>query len=163
MKKHLFFICRMALFVCILTACNHSGPMAPAEAPEHIKTSEELRQELKQTEQNNPLTYVHGSGETLKPNQVETRKAGLFRDAEYEMQRYFLDGSVKNTASVATFKDEVIKVSYVSETNTVISDELLTVYRVLTPNGVADYEFKVNPPVDMKSFNVQLVGATAVY
>jgi len=153
---------RLVLFACIFTACNHSGN-TPTPAPERPKTPEELRQELKQNELNNPLTYVHSFSETLKPNRVETKKAGFFSDAQYEIQGYLLDGSVKNTASVGTFKDEVIKVSYISETNTVISTDQLTIYKILSPNGVAEYEFKVNPPADMKTFNVQLVGATAVY
>jgi hypothetical protein len=164
--KNLLSLIRLAIFACIFTSCNHASntTSSTSPSPETVrpKTPEELRQELKQTEQNNPTTYVHSFGETLTPNQVQTREAGLFRDAQYEIQGYWLKVSLKNSASVATFKDAIIKVSYISETNTVISTEQIPIYQILSPNGVIYYQNKVSPPADMKSFNVQVVGATPV-
>ena len=154
--KNVFYLCRLAILACAFTACNHKTPERP-------KTPEELKQELRQNELKIPASYVQSFSETLKPNRVMVKEAGIFSSAEYETHGYLLDGSVKNTASVATFKDIVIKVSYVSETNAVISATLYTAYKVLSPNGTAEYEFNVDPPAYMKSYNVRAVSATPVY
>jgi hypothetical protein len=156
--KSILTIGKIALVVCLFTACNNLSKPA-----EHIKTPEELRQELKQNEQGNPLGYVGSHNENLKPNVVMIREGGLFRDAQYETQGDILSGSIKNSASVATFKDAVLKVSYISETNTVISSEQFTIYKVFAPGSDIAYgDIKTNPPAEMKSYNVQVIGATAI-
>lgn len=166
--KSLFSLCRLALLACIFTACNHGSSTgsntasSPPPAQERPKTPEELRQELKQQEQSNPRTYISTINEKMDPNVVMTKKAGIFSSAEYETQGYILNGYIKNTASVARFKDVTLRVNYISETKSIISSEQFTIYQFVEPNGQIPFDVKTNPPTDYRTYSIDIINATAV-
>lgn len=118
--------------------------------------------ELKQQEQQEPLRYLDAGNVTMRPNMVMTRRAGLFREAEYETQGYFIEGTITNTASIAKFKDAVIKVSFISQTGSIIQSVDHTVYEFFGPNGAVHFSFKTNKPGATDKFAVSIVSAIAV-
>jgi hypothetical protein len=98
----------------------------------------------------------------MKPNVVMTKEAGIFSSAQYETQGYILNGYIRNSASVARFKDVVLRVNYVSATKSLISSESFTIYQFVEPNAQISFEVKTNPPGEYVSYSIDVVSAVAV-
>src|SRR3989344_642426 len=113
--KYLFNIL-LALFCALLTNC--ASPL-----PEIPKTPEELRAELKMQESLTPLLYLKDKKVTLQKKERLVRAGGLFRDPEYAPDGALIEGSFVNSATLAKFKDIVVKVSFFSQTKTLIKEE----------------------------------------
>lgn len=147
----------------LLVSCNQSqndshGSNSLTEES-RPKTPEELKAELKRNEEGNPTEYLHAEGKWVE-NNVKVKEESLFSDAEYQQDGYNLTGTIQNKASVATFKDVVLTVKYLSQTQSVITSENLTVYEYAQPNHTINFEFKVNPPEAFVSMSIEVAGAT---
>jgi len=147
------FIVSSVLFVglALFSSCNNE----PKERP---KTPEELRAELKKQEQSEPLFYLSIDKPTMKHNM--TRAEGLFRDAEYD--GWLIEGKIKNTATLAKFKDVVLRVKHFSQTNTLIEQKDFVIYEFYEPRKMKNFVLKVYPPEAHHTFDVDVVRATPV-
>jgi hypothetical protein len=103
-----------------LTSCG--GGHTDNDRP---KSPEELRAELEQQEQISPLTYLEDKNTTLQPQEKKVRNGGLFRDPEYAPDGAIIEGDFINKATLAKFKDIVVKVSFYSKTKTLIDEKIL--------------------------------------
>ncbi len=143
-------------FLFILSAC---GPSAvDSNRP---KTPEELKMELKVQEQNSPTQYLTSTA-TMSENKVKTRDAGVFHDAEYSADGNNIEGTIKSSATVARFKDVVLTVTFMSETETVIEEKDYVFYEFYEPNSTKPFSLHVYPTAATKKFNVTVKNATAV-
>jgi hypothetical protein len=52
-------------------------------------------------------------------------------------------GTITNSATVATYKDAVVKITYYSKTNTEIGDKTYKIYEVIPPNSTINFELKI--------------------
>ena len=128
------------------------------------KTAEELRLELLQQENNSPLKYLSSENVTLQKQRIQTRKAGLFRKAEYEDDGALIEGTFSNRATLAKFKDIEVKISYYSVTKSLIDTRTLVIYKFSEPNSSERFSIKIDEiPQAYNSFSFEIVGATAVY
>lgn len=152
MKQILSILFFLVLFI---TSCSDSV----STEQERPKTPEELKMELKNQELNDPTTYLSAENVTMTENKVKTREAGLFRDAEYKTDGYFIEGNIKNTATIAKYKDVILTVTLFSQTETVIEEKDYVVYEFYAPNSVSSFSFKINPPSATNKFNVAVKGA----
>lgn len=141
------------LFSLLLFSCNTKSA---SEESSRTKTPEELKAELKQNEQNNPKQYLEASGKWGE-NNVKIKEAGLFADAEYQQDGYNVNGTIKNNASVAIFKDVVLRLSYLSQTQSVISSEDYTVYKYVEPNHSVEFDLTVHPPDAFVKMQIDVV------
>lgn len=157
MKKIIYLI--MFIFL-TLQSCNSSGNSSGFSS-EREKTPEELRAELKTQEKNNPTQYVTVDGK-MKDSIIQTRKEGWFHSAEYAKDGSVIKGTIKNTASVAKFKDVVLTVSYYSATNTEIKSEDHIFYEFYEPNSSKPFSLYIHAPEAMKSFGLSVKNATPV-
>lgn len=148
------FIYSSLLFF-LLYACGSSS------YNDRPKTPEELKMELLLQEQSSPLTYLSAEA-TMKQDEVKTRNAGLFREAEYSPDGNTIYGTIKNTATIAKFKDVVLSVTFYSKTDTPIERKEFTIYEFYAPNTANNFELKVYPPVEMNKFSIEITDATAV-
>ena len=130
--------------------------------PPHEKTPEELRQELHEKEKVSPLTYLKIEDAKMEVNKVKTRDEGLFNNAEYSDDGWNISANIKSTATMAKFKDVVVKVSYFSETGTLLSSEDFIQYEFYEPNSVTPIFLKVYPPESFNKFNVEIKSATGI-
>jgi hypothetical protein len=129
--------------------------------PEIEKSPEELRAELKASEENSPMDYLSCGQVTMSPQQVQTRNAGLFHDAEYEPDGAIFKGTINSSASLGRFKDAKIKILYYSRTNTLIEEKDYVIYDYLEPQSTTSFSFKTKSyPQAYENFRVQLVGAS---
>lgn len=139
--------------IIVLTNCDGSGsPFA--------KTPEELRIELVSQEKTTPLAYLTVEAK-MRADEKLVRAAGIFRSAEYAPDGATIHGTIKNSATIAKFKDVVLTVTFFSQTQTVIETKDYVIYEFYKPNSVNNFELKVYPPDAMKEFNVEVKGATA--
>jgi hypothetical protein len=137
-------------FSTLIISCDNSSSSIVPKSPE------ELKMELKIQEQNNPLLYLSSDNATMKRNLV--KEEGLFRDAEYD--GYLIEGTIKNSASVARFKDVVLTVQFYSQTGTVIEEKDFVLYEFYEPNATRNFTLKLYPPEAMDKFGVEIKGAT---
>lgn len=155
------------LFITILLAACESSPSTDNfndnltnESPEIEKSPEELRADLKASEQNSPLEYLSCGEVRMTPQERQTRSAGLFHEAEYEADGAIFRGTISNNATLARFKDARIKILFYSQTNTLIETQNYVIYEYLNPQSGTDFSFKTESyPQAYDSFRVQLVGA----
>ena len=151
------------LFILILFAsCNnnngYSGGGYLSSNSNTQKSPEELKRELKMQEHSAPLTYLSVTGTTMTPNKI--RDAGLFHGAEYD--GYMVEGTVRSTATLARFKDAVITLQFLSQTQTVVDSKDYVIYEFFEPNSSKHFSFKVNPPNVTAQYKIILKSATAV-
>jgi hypothetical protein len=129
--------------------------------PEREKTPQELRAELKASEENSPLDYLSCGEVRMFPQERQTRSAGLFHDAEYEADGAIFRGTISNNATLARFKDARIKILFYSQTNTIIETQNYVIYEYLNPQSGTDFSFKTESyPQAYDSFKYELVGAS---
>jgi hypothetical protein len=170
MMKPISTILFLLLLICF-AGCNNGNPnpfsntdseseMTTTEEP---KTPEELRAELRSQEELSPLEYITQEGVNLDPQQIQTRRPGLFHDAEYAPDGAIVSGSFRNTATLARFKDVQIKLKFYSVTNTMIDEKTYTIYEYIEPHSSTSFSFKIaDYPDAMSSFRSEIVGATPV-
>jgi hypothetical protein len=128
------------------------------------KTPEELRAELRQQELSNPLDYLEAKNVKLQPQEKKVRNAGLFRNAEYAPDGAIIEGNFVNKATLAKFKDIVVKVSFYSQTKTLIEEKSYVLYEFYEPHSTKHFSMKIDvlPPAS-KTFSFEVTGATPVY
>ncbi len=127
---------------------------------EILKTAEELKFELLQQENKSPITYLSSDDVTLQKLRIKTREAGLFHDAEYEDDGVLIEGYFKNKATLATFKDIRVKISFYSQTETLIDEQSYIMYEYYEPNSRKSFSFKIKEvPEAYKSFTFELTDA----
>lgn len=149
----------LVVIISFVFACNSSNILKSEQ--ERHKTAEELMKDLKTEEQKNPKSYLITKA-TISPNRVKIRNAGLFREAEYATDGYYINGIIKNTAKVARFKDVILLISYSSQTGTVIEEEEHILYEFYEPNISKSFSIHVYPPDAMSQFNVTIKTATSL-
>lgn len=154
MSRKLVLILIVSVFV-LFTNCNSNGAPSILEP----KTPEALRMELLQHERSNPLQYLSVEAK-MKDSMIQTRAEGFFHKAEYAKDGNLIKGVIRNSASVAKFKDVVLTVSYYSATDTEVKMEDFVFYEFYEPNTTKAFSLHVHPPDVMKSFGVHVKGAT---
>jgi hypothetical protein len=153
MKK---IIASLITLLIISTSCSDLNS-AEVNRP---KTPEELRMELLSQEKLEPQTYLSVDA-TMQEDEIKTRDAGLFHDAEYSLDGNTIHGTIKNTATMAKFKDIVVTVTFYSQTETAIETKDFVIYEFYEPNSSNKFELKVYPPEAMAKFGIEIKGATA--
>jgi len=156
MKKTILLLLLSSI---LLTNCG--GSSANTEASERPKTPEELRMELLAHEKQEPLSYLSVEA-TMRADEVKTRNAGLFHDAEYSPDGNTIHGTIKNSATLAKYKDIVLTITFYSQTETAVESLEKVIYEFYAPNTATPFELKVYPPETMAKFGIEIKGATAV-
>ncbi len=115
--------------------------------------------ELRNQEALNFSSYLKLTS-SLKPNQVLV-KTRLFGADEYDQRGFVFSYSIRNTASVAIYKDVQVVVELVSKTQSVIDKIVLTKYEFFQPGQELSFNDVINPnhEKDLASFNAYVLGA----
>lgn len=151
-------IISLAVMTIWLTSCNSRHN---SNKP---KNTEELKIELKQQEQKSPQTYIDDQNVTLQPQQKKIRNAGLIREAKYEADGAVIQGNIINKATLAKFKDIEVKVSFYSQTETLIDNKSYILYQFIEPNSTISFSMKIDQlPKAYKTFGFEVMNATPVY
>jgi hypothetical protein len=109
-----------------------------------VKTESELRQDLSTKEGRNPKNY-------LSVDYDLTYKVLSGQDK--------ITGTIYNTATMATFKDVVLTVSYSTETNTSLGKENYVIYDYVYPGSSIPFTIKTYSPQGTKKIGVTIKSA----
>ncbi|QKG56973.1 hypothetical protein GKZ68_10260 [Hymenobacter sp. BRD128] len=142
------------LLPALLQACSHgstysgdtSGAGTYTASVERPKTPEELRAELLTAEQAAPADYLGVAG-TYHRNFIS---------------QLVLEGDIASKATLATYKDPVLTVTWYSKTQTEIGTQQYPVYELLRPQGAAHFKLKTDAPGEVASVAMSISGATPV-
>lgn len=132
------------LLVLAITSCgesSHEPIVYPAVQPTH----EETKQTLEEIEKANPLNYLNVTG-SYRKNFIG---------------QWVVEGTINNKASVATYKDVVIDIVYLSKTGTEVGRIQRTIFEFIKPNGAFDFKFKTDGFSGTDHVNCGIAGATA--
>lgn len=139
-----------AVILLVLTqACSqanshtNSSYIAPVEQP---KTAEELRAELLAQEQATPAEYLAATG-TSRRN---------------FLSQLVLEGDIASTATLATFKDPVLSVTWISKTGTEVGTKKYPIYELVQAQGTTHFKLKTDAPGYVATVALGVLGATAV-
>ena len=122
---------------------EYDSPPAPK-----VKSSAEAEQDLASIESENPVKYLVVKGATFRRNLIG---------------EVVLEGSIKNKAKVAAFKDVVIEAEYLSISNTVLDTEKFTKYETWQSGSEIQFKFKTSLPTkEVKQVRVTVVDAVAL-
>jgi|ERR1017187_499587 hypothetical protein len=122
---------------------NSANPV-PVNSSNVTKSEEQLRQELLVRERSNPSQFLINNA-TWKKNLIK---------------QTVIEGTINNTATVANFKDVILNVTYVSQTNTAINTEQIVVYENFLAGKTTPYKIKVNAPSATNSVQIDVKSAT---
>lgn len=148
--------------ICI-SSCNNGSNTYESESYETPKSPEELKAELLAQEEDSPESYISTSNVTLQPQKKKIRNAGLFRDAEYAPDGAIIEGNFVSTATLAKYKDMKVKISYYSQTKTVIEEKHYVLYHYLDPNSTKHFSMRIDRlPQAYDGFGFEVIGATPV-
>ncbi|OQP57208.1 hypothetical protein A3860_11655 [Niastella vici] len=126
-----------------------------------IKTAAELRHELLESEAADPAGMLSITG-NMQENKIQTQKPDFFHHSQYATDGYIIKGLIRSKASVATLKDAVVQITFLTETNTELATTDSRVYKYFPPNEATSFELKVYPPENTKNFEMRVVSAMAV-
>jgi len=125
------------------------------------KTAAELRRELSESEAADPTGMLSIAG-NMQENKIQTQKPDFFHHSKYATDGYIINGVIRSKSSIASFKDAVVQITFLTETNTELSTTDFRVYKYFPPNEATPFELKVYPPENTKNFEMRIVSATAV-
>jgi len=70
-------------------------------------------------------------------------------------------GTIKNSATVASYKDAVVRVTYYSKTKTELGSKEYTIYEVFSPHSTKNFELKIDNYKDVNSIDWDVISAVA--
>lgn len=130
MKTKLFFLALIA--IAMLQSCG-SG----SSYQEKVQTIEEM-------ERSEPLSFLGISGKF---------------EENFWGDEINIEAEVSNSATVASYKDIVVRVSYYTKTNTLLGSEDFTVYEVFKPNTIKKVALNVTKYKNVKALNLEIISA----
>lgn len=131
-------ISRLFLIFFILGAasCN-------SDTQSNTSSYETKKMSLEDQEKMTPLNFLHIEG------QYRTNLIGQF----------VIEGKVSNSATIATYKDVEVEISYISKTGAVINKGSEIIYEFVKPNNAIPYKFKKDAPNGTASVSLDIINA----
>lgn len=132
----------IALVILIISACN-SGSSAGSILPD-TRNYEEKKMSLEEEEKSDPLRFLSTEG-TYRPK--------VFG------KKFVIEGTIKNDATIATYKDVTIEFTYNSQTESVIGTDRMTIYEFFPPKTTKTFEEKIKAPEGTVTIGWKIVDA----
>ena len=132
--KILTFACCISFFI----SCNSNNNSYPSY--------QSTKMSLEEKEKDYPTSFLRGNI-TYRKNLIG---------------EWVLEGTITNTATLAIFKDVILKISYYSKTQTPIGIEEKTLYDYFKPNSSQNFKIKTFGPEGTTTLNFQILSASQV-
>ena len=124
-------------------------PDAPLPASTQLipgKQDMQLKTSLEQKEASNPLEYLSVHGKMHK-NLIG---------------RKIIKGSISNMASIASYKNMEMAITFLSGTQTELQTQQFFVNDFVTPNNAISFRNVFNAPAETEGFRIKVLSATAM-
>jgi hypothetical protein len=99
---------------------------------------------IEETELSQPVRFLSAAG---------VYNSNLWGDV------FKVHGTITNTATAATFKDAVVKVTYYSKTKTVLTSKVYTIYDFFPPHETKNFELKISNYQDVSTIGWEVINA----
>ena len=119
-----FVIAAFALFSCGNGSSSRNGSVS-------TQSYDQVKMSLEDQEKSNPLQFLSSTG-TYREELLGHRKV--------------IEGTVTSRATIATFKDVVLRFTFYSKTKTEIGTANYVVYDFFPPNQQKKFTFKIDAP-----------------
>jgi hypothetical protein len=132
-----------SLLIISILACGRS------EDSSKLQTEESYNQKVlsvEETELSQPSSFLRATGnynKTLLGTKIKVH------------------GTITNSASVATFKDAIVRVAYYSATQTELFNQEYTIYEFFPPNSTVEFDLKIENYKDVESIGLTVITAKA--
>jgi len=99
--------------------------------------------------------------------EIESSRPCDFLNASGNYNENFLGNKLKvhgiitNNATVATYKDAIVKVTYYSKTKTELGSKKYTIYEIFPPNSTKEFELKIENYRNVSSIGWDVIDASA--
>ncbi len=140
--KQLYLISIFALLLS-LSACGQTGGSNSIMGEESYN---EKVMSVEETEISQPTNFLRAGGNYNK-NLIGTKLK--------------VHGTITNSASVATFKDAVVQITFYSATQTELFNKNYTIYDYFPPHSTVEFELKTENYRDVESIGWEVVSATS--
>ena len=128
------------LLAAFFTACQ-SGETKTAQDNYQM-----TKEELKKQEQQSPVSFLEVAGKNKKNLVGQT----------------VIRGKIHNKATLATFKDVEVKLSFYSKTKALLETDKETIFEELSPGVTRDFKTKYFAPKGTDSVAMEVLAATVV-
>jgi|ERR1043165_1594843 hypothetical protein len=135
------FILFAGAILLIATGCNNNSGSYPGAMG---GSYQEKVMSIEEIERSNPTDFLSADG-TYNQNFFGTKLK--------------VHGIVKNKATVATYKDAVVRITYYSKTKTVLGSKDYTIYDFFPPNSEKNFELKIENYQNVESIGWDVVSA----
>lgn len=135
--RHIYF----SIFILLLTflsSCDKNKNSAASYQEQKIS--------LEEQERRNPLSFLSAGG--------------TYRQTLLGI-KIVINGTVTNSASIATYKDVRIRVRFYSKTKTEISSEIYVLYEFIPPGKTKDFTWRIETPGGTESVSWDIISALA--
>ncbi|MCX6315414.1 MAG: FxLYD domain-containing protein [Sphingobacteriales bacterium] len=129
----------LALVAVGFTSCNSSDKKAEKGKDKYEQTKESLGD----SEKHNPQRFISIEG----------------HDKHNLIGQTVVKGTLTNKASVSSFKDVNIEISFYSKTGTLLEKDQETVYETLAPGDSKNFKTKYFAPKGTDSVSLKVLGA----
>ncbi len=131
------------IVVLLLTCLTISCKIKDKEKPFDKDSYEATKETLAQKEQKNPARFLQVTNRDRKNLIGQTVVIGYFT----------------NTATVCTYKDVQIKLSFYSKTGTLLEEDIETIYETIAPNKKVKFKTKYFTPKGTDSVAIKILSA----
>mgnify|MGYP003635408767 CR=1 FL=1 len=102
----------------------------------------EKKMTIEQIENSNPLKFI--------------KVTGIY-DKSFWGTKIKVHGKVINKATIATFKDAIVRITYYSKTKTALGSKDYTIYELFEPNSTKKFELKIKNFKDVNSIGLDII------
>ncbi len=130
----------IALVIIIAIFANQNSHSSSSSG----QTYEEKVMTVEETERAEPTTFLSADGnynENFWGNKLKVH------------------GTIKNSATIVTFKDAIVRVTYYTKTKTALGSKEYTIYDTFPPNSTKKFELKIDNYQDVNTIGWEVVNA----
>lgn len=127
-----------------ITSCGHSG--GSSSDTSSSGSYQEKVMSVEEIERSQPTTFLTADG---------TYNENFWGD------KLKVHGKITNSATVASYKDAVVRVTYYSKTKTELGSKEYTIYEVFSPHSTKTFELKIDNYKDVNSIGWDVISAVA--
>lgn len=139
--KPLLIIIGITVVTLGLTNCNSSS----SDGYDTGSSYEETKMTLEEKEKQSPISFLSTDG---------TYRVNLIGE-------WVLEGNISNSATIATYKDVILEISFYSKTNTLLGTEQEAVYEYFPAGQKKAFKIKTYGYKGTKSIGWNIIGASS--
>lgn len=133
----------IVLVVCVLWIANMDSNSGSGSV---VETYQEKVMTIEEIEHSQPTKFLIATGNY---------------DQNFWGDKIKVHGIIKNTATIASFKDALVRVTYYSKTNTELGSKEYTIYEIFPPHSEVKFELKIENYKDVDAIGWDVIQATA--